>query len=80
MIKAKGSPAFSVWIYLHSAFLFAFDMPLIRRDVFYITVALTERTQLHVSAHNDLLSTRLHDTHENKNLLIQKEKTQVFYK
>ena len=28
---------------------------------------LTERTQLRLSAHNDLLSTRLHDSHENKN-------------
>ena len=28
---------------------------------------LTEITQLRVSAHNDLLSTRLHDSHENKN-------------
>ena len=48
--------------------------------VFYITVTLTERTQLDVSAHKDLLSTRLHDSHENKNELIQKEKTQVFPK
>ena len=28
---------------------------------------LTERTQLRLSAHDDLLSTRLHDSHENKN-------------
>ena len=47
--------------------LFAFDMPLIRGDVFYITVTLTERTQLHVSAHKDLLSTRLHEAHRKKN-------------
>ena len=49
-----------------STSLFAYDMQLIRRDVFYITVTLTERTQLHVSAKNDLLSTRLHEAHGKK--------------
>ena len=29
-------------------------MSLIRRDIFYIIVTLTERTQLHVSAQNDV--------------------------
>ena len=50
---------------------FAFDMPL-RGDVFYVTVTLTERTQLHVSAHNDLLSTRLHEAHGKKKLIKKK--------
>ena len=45
---------------------FAFDMLLIRGDVFYIAVTLTERTKLHLSAHNDLLSTRLHEAHGKK--------------
>ena len=31
----------------------------IRRDVFYITITLTERTKFHVSEQNALLSTRL---------------------
>ena len=47
--------------------LFAFDMPLIGVDVFYITVTLTERAQLHVSAHKELLSTRLYEAHGKKN-------------
>ena len=48
------------------------------RDVFYITVTLTERTQLHVSAHNDLLSTRLHDAHGKRKKIYKKGKDQVF--
>ena len=61
-----------------SASLFAIDMPLLRRAPFYRTVTLRERTQLHVSAHNDLLSTRLGEAHEKK--IIIKEKMQVFAK
>ena len=49
-------------------------MPLIRGDVFYITVStLPERTQLHVSANNDLLSTRLHEAHRKKNNQLKKK-------
>ena len=51
-----------------STSLFAFDMPLIRGDVFYITLTLTERRQVYVSAHSDLLSTRLHEAHGEKNI------------
>ena len=58
-----------------STSLLAYDMRLIRRDVFYRNVTLTERTELHVSAHNNLLSTRLYRLMEKK---IKKEKKQVF--